>query len=161
MLIAIKDGVADALAEAVIANASLLDVTPPEETALAAPNSVLAASLAGSLISPRPRPLTFRDSEVSESSSPEEPVVVTRMSTSGGRHWAINVGRFTSRHEAEKMLLRTALVELGTLDEALRKVVRGPKGFDANFVGLSEAKAELACRRLLAQNVDCSPLGPG
>ena len=83
------------------------------------------------------------------------------MSTSGGRHWAINVGRFSSRHEAEKMLLQTALVELGTLDEALRKVVRGPKGFDANFVGLSELRAELACRRLLAQNVDCRPMGPG
>ncbi|MGI9393538.1 MAG: D-alanyl-D-alanine carboxypeptidase, partial [Boseongicola sp.] len=79
----------------------------------------------------------------------------------GGRHWAINVGRFSSRHEAEKVLLQTALVELGTLDEALRKVVHGPKGFDANFVGLSEAKAELACRRLLAQNVNCRPLGPG
>ncbi len=83
------------------------------------------------------------------------------MSTSGGRQWAINVGRFTSRYEAEKMLLQTALVELGTLDEALRKVVHSPKGFDANFVGLSEAKAELACRRLLAQNVSCIPLGPG
>ena len=161
MLIAIKDGVADALAEAAVADASLLDVPTSEPAALAAPKPVLAASLAGTLISPRPRPAAFRDRPATDSSSPEEPVVVTRMSTSGGRHWAINVGRFTSRHEAEKMLLRTALVELGTLDEALRKVVRGPKGFDANFVGLSEAKAELACRRLLAQNVNCSPLGPG
>ena len=160
MLIAIKDGVADALAEAVIADASLLDV-PSDEAAPAAPTPVLSASLAGSLISPKPRPAAFSENPVSEPSSLEEPVVVTRMSTSGGRHWAINVGRFTSRHEAEKMLLQTALVELGTLDEALRKVVRGPKGFDANFVGLSEEKAELACRRLLAQNVSCRPLGPG
>ena len=59
------------------------------------------------------------------------------------------------------MLLKTALVELGTLDEALRKVVHGPKGFDANFVGLSAEKAELACRRLLAQNMDCVPISPG
>ena len=83
------------------------------------------------------------------------------MSTSGGRNWAINVGRFTTRHEAEKMLLQTALVELNTLDEALRKVVRSPQGFEANFVGLSAETAELACRRLLAQNVNCLPMGPG
>ena len=160
MLIAIKDGVAGALAEAVVADASLSD-GPAKELAPAAPKPVLAASLAGALISPKPRPAAFREQVAAAQSAPEEPVVVTRMSTSGGRHWAINVGRFTSRHEAEKMLLQTALVELGTLDEALRKVVRGPKGFDANFVGLSEGKAELACRRLLAQNVNCVPLGPG
>ncbi len=159
MLIAIKDGVADALAEAAVASGEVSD--GPVTVALAAPEHVLAASLASSLISPKPRPAAFGERVVAAPSSSEEPVVVTRMSTSGGRHWAINVGRFTSRHEAEKMLLQTALVELGTLDEALRKVVRGPKGFDANFVGLSEGKAELACRRLTAQNVSCTELGPG
>ena len=160
MLVAIKDGVANALAEAVVADAGASG-GPAKVLAPAAPNAVLSASLAGALISPKPRPTALRELVVATSTLPDEPVVVTRMSTSGGRHWAINVGRFTSRHEAEKMLLQTALVELGTLDEALRKVVHGPKGFDANFVGLSAERAELACRRLVAQNVGCTALGPG
>ncbi len=160
VLIAMKDGISDALAEVVVAQAAST-ATPPKESAEVAPKAVLTASLAGALLSPPPRPAKRNVPTPNAPEARDDQVVVTRMSTSGGRHWAINVGRFSSRHEAEKMLLQTALVELGTLDEALRKVVRSTKGFEANFVGLSEAKAELACRRLLAQNVDCLPLGPG
>ena len=93
--------------------------------------------------------------------SPAEEQIVTRLSTSGGRHFGINVGRFGSRHQAERVLLQTALLELGTLDEALRKVVERSGGYDANFVGLSEDQAALACRRLEARNVDCATIGPG
>jgi D-alanyl-D-alanine carboxypeptidase len=89
-----------------------------------------------------------------------EPVVVSRLSTSGGRHWAINVGTYNSSYEAEKTLLRTALQEIGTLDEALRKVVKTKKGFDANFVGLTEDTANLACQRLAARSVPCLTIGP-
>ena len=162
MLIALQDGIADALAD-VVADAST--ATPaPEIPAEAAPEPVLTASLASSLVSaPRPRARALGALASTASATPsavDDQIVVTRMSTSGGRQWAINVGRFTTRHEAEKMLLQTALVELGTLDEALRKVVRSQRGFDANFVGLSAQTAELACRRLLAQNVNCHPMGP-
>lgn len=93
--------------------------------------------------------------------APITPEVVTRLSTSGGKDWAINVGRFTSRYSAEKMLLKTALAEMGTLEGSLRKVVVGNLGFDANFLGLSEASAERACRRLEARNVSCNTMGPG
>jgi len=91
----------------------------------------------------------------------QQPVVVTRVSTSGGRNWGINVGRFNTRYEAERVLLKTALIEMATLDEALRKVVRGPRGFEANFVGLSEEMSALACRRLEARDLPCTPFGPG
>ncbi|MDG1936460.1 MAG: D-alanyl-D-alanine carboxypeptidase [Paracoccaceae bacterium] len=93
--------------------------------------------------------------------APAVPEIVTRLSTSGGRDWAINVGRFPSRYAAEKMLLKTALAEMGTLEGSLRKVVVGKLGFEANFLGLSEASADRACRRLEARNVNCSTLGPG
>lgn len=92
---------------------------------------------------------------------PDKPEVVTRVSTSGGRHWGINVGRYGSRHQAESTLLRTALEELGTLDNALRKVVQNSRGFDANFVGMTQDQAALACRRLQARGSDCSTFGPG
>ncbi|MEL6170155.1 MAG: D-alanyl-D-alanine carboxypeptidase family protein [Pseudomonadota bacterium] len=106
---------------------------------------------------PRPpvRPARRRIAEV-----PKEPVSA-RLSTSGGRHWAITVGRYTTRHEAERILLQTALLEIGTLDEALRKVVQKPAGWEANFVGLSEDQADMACRRLLARRLACETVGPG
>ena len=86
--------------------------------------------------------------------------VVTRVSTSGGRLWGINVGRFTTRHKAERVLLKTALAELGTLDTALRKVASSPQGHDANFVGMTKEGAARACRRLTARNIECKTLGP-
>ncbi|SPH19931.1 D-alanyl-D-alanine carboxypeptidase DacF [Ascidiaceihabitans donghaensis] len=89
-----------------------------------------------------------------------EPEVVTRLSTSGGRHWGINVGRYTSRYKAEKVLLKTALAEMSTLDGTLRKVVRRPQGFDANFLGMSREQADLACRRLKSRNTTCFMVGP-
>ena len=90
-----------------------------------------------------------------------EQEVVTRVSTSGGRHWGVNVGRYPSRYAAEKVLLKTALAEMATLDGSLRKVVRRPQGFDANFLGMTRETADLACRRLAARNVSCFMIGPG
>jgi D-alanyl-D-alanine carboxypeptidase len=86
--------------------------------------------------------------------------VVTRISTSGGRHWGVNVGRYTSRYKAERVLLKTALAELATLDGSLRNVVRTSRGFDANFMGLTRETADLACRRLKARNATCFMVGP-
>ncbi|WP_375688684.1 D-alanyl-D-alanine carboxypeptidase family protein [Pseudooceanicola sp. LIPI14-2-Ac024] len=91
---------------------------------------------------------------------PEEPEVVSRVSTSGGRHWGINVGRYPSQYKAERVLLQTALNEMSTLDGSLRKVVKKPTGFDANFMGLTRETADLACRRLQARNQTCFMIGP-
>lgn len=86
--------------------------------------------------------------------------VVTRVSTSGGRHWAIYLGSFGTRAEAEKLLLKTALQDLSALDGALRKVVPQSGKFVANFVGLSEPMAKRACSRLAAKNQSCVVLDP-
>lgn len=165
VLIALQDGIADALAEVAVAEQEPAKETiVVAEAAPPAPAAVLPASLAvAGLAAPPARPVSFLAEAADAPETGEgdaQPVIVTRISTSGGRQWAINVGRFTTRHEAEKMLLQTALVEIGTLDEAFRKVVRSSKGFEANFVGLTEQSAELACRRLLAQNMSCKPIGP-
>ena len=69
------------------------------------------------------------------------PTVVSRLSTSNGGHWGINVGRFNTRYAAEKMLLKTALAEIDALDGSLRKVHQSRQGFEATFLGLSEARA--------------------
>lgn len=86
--------------------------------------------------------------------------VITRMSTSGGRHWGVNVGRFPSRTAAERQLMQIALAETGTLAEGLRKIIDRPGGYDANFMGLTQDQADLACRRLQARAIQCFAIGP-
>ena len=122
---------------------------------------------AGAASSPRPvaRPENLILASASPNPEPapepiDQPEVVTRLSTSGGHHWGINVGQFTTRYQAEKVLLRTALAEMATLDGTLRKVVKSSRGFDANFMGMTREMADRACRRLQARNADCLVLGP-
>lgn len=97
---------------------------------------------------------------VNAPASEPEPEVVTRVSTSGGRHWGINVGRYGSEYKARQVLLQTALNEMATLDGSLRKVVQRPAGFDANFMGMTRESADLACRRLQAKKITCFMIGP-
>ncbi|WP_407696786.1 D-alanyl-D-alanine carboxypeptidase family protein [Sedimentitalea xiamensis] len=109
---------------------------------------------------PRPTELALAETPVDSALQPAEQEIVTRVSTSGGQHWGINVGRYGSRYQAEKVLLRTALAEMATLEGSLRKVAQSSQGFDANFVGMTRETADLACRRLKARNVTCLMIGP-
>ncbi|WP_415234057.1 D-alanyl-D-alanine carboxypeptidase family protein [Pseudorhodobacter sp.] len=125
--------------------------TPPE-----GPQVVIADT-------PRKRPvkLLMASAETERKAAPEAaPVVVTRVSTSGGRHWGVNLGRFASRGVAERTLMQTALAESATLRDGLRKVVERSGGYDANYMGLSREQADLACRRLQARAVQCFTIGP-
>lgn len=125
----------------------------------AAPNS-----LAG--IKPQPRPNRLQLASLEPVVAQVAPVVtaapevVTRMSTSGSRHWGVNIGTYGSEYEARKVLLKTALSELENLDGALRKVSRSKRGYDANFLGLSQEVAALTCRKLAARGNECKTLGP-
>ncbi len=89
-----------------------------------------------------------------------EQEIVTRVSTSGGRHWAVNVGRYPSKFRAQQSLLQVALMEMGSLNGSTRKVVKSPQGFDAHFVGLTREGADLACRRLQSRGKTCFMVGP-
>ncbi|MGJ8612335.1 MAG: D-alanyl-D-alanine carboxypeptidase family protein [Octadecabacter sp.] len=91
---------------------------------------------------------------------PTTPEVVTRISTSGSRLWGINVGRYGSQYQAERVLLRVALNEMSTLDGSLRRVTSSSRGYDANFMGLTRDGAELACARLQARGTTCFMIGP-
>jgi D-alanyl-D-alanine carboxypeptidase len=82
------------------------------------------------------------------------------MSTSGENHFGINVGRFKSADSAERILLKMQLVESATLAGSLRKVSEKGGGYDANFLGLSQEAAELACRRFAARSIPCLTLAP-
>lgn len=149
---------------ATAAQVALATAAPATAPASLAPSLKTAPSASVKPVG-RPRTLVLA-SATTRQVAPAEPVqareaeVVTRISTSGGRHWGINVGRFPSRYAAEKALLKTALAEMATLDGSLRKVVNGARGFDANFMGLSRESADLACRRLQARQVTCFMIGP-
>jgi D-alanyl-D-alanine carboxypeptidase len=57
-------------------------------------------------------------------------------------------------------LLKMQLVESATLAGSLRKVSEKGGGYDANFLGLSQEAAELACRRFAARSIPCLTLAP-
>lgn len=101
----------------------------------------------------------YTDSDAELAAVPAKPEVVTRVSTSGGHHWGVHLGHFNTRSEAEKMLLKTQLAESATLGEGLRKVVERKGGYDANFMGLTQENADLACRRLQSRGVQCFTIG--
>jgi len=130
-----------------------------EPAAAPAPVQVAAATPA---VTPTPRPAQT-DEVIMTAKAPAAvntaPEVVTRISTSGGRHWGVNVGRYNSRYDAERVLLRVALNEMSTLDGSLRRVVQRSGGFDANFMGLTREGADLACRRLQARGTTCFMIG--
>ncbi len=130
-----------------VASATMVEDTR-EAMGSAAIEPVPQIAVLPSSVVPRPRP----------DDTGFEPVVVTRLSTSGNDAFGVSIGRFTTRNQAERALLKTALVELATLDSALRKVVQRYGTFEANFIGLSAERAELACRRLEARNIACEPI---
>ncbi|WP_415183459.1 serine hydrolase [Phaeovulum sp.] len=113
-------------------------------------------------VAPRARPETLILASLTpEAPGPrEEPEVIARVSSSGGRHWGISLGKYNSQYQAERQLLQTALMESDTLGDALRKVAKRKTGFEANFVGMNRDTADLACRRLHARNADCTVIGP-
>jgi D-alanyl-D-alanine carboxypeptidase len=144
-------------AEAAAQTAAEIAAPPP---ALAAPAPPVEPIRLAAAAAPKPRPAVYLDSGAEPVAVPTEPEIVTRISTSGGRHWGINVGRFTTRGAAERALLKIQLAESATLNDGLRKVVSGGGGYDANFMGLGQDQADLACRRLQARAVQCFTVGP-
>ena len=150
-----------AVTETVVAEAIETPVKPvePVVTAAATPTTATAPVVTSAPL-PRPAKVILASVVATQPAPKPEPVIVTRVSTSGGRLWGINIGRYNSHHQAERILLKTALKEMTTLDGSLRKVVRRSTGFDANFVGMTRETAELACRRLQARSISCSTMGP-
>jgi D-alanyl-D-alanine carboxypeptidase len=124
--------------------------------ALAAADTPRPARRAPIYDSPAPAEEVLASAEPAPA-EPEDVVLV--MSTSGGRSWGVNVGRFNTRSEAERALLRTQLAESATLNESLRKVSERSGGYDANFMGLTQEQADLACRRLQARAIQCFTIG--
>jgi len=105
--------------------------------------------------------IVLTTSETEEAADPPPmPEIVTRVSTSGGRLWAVELGRYPSRFDAERVLLRLALSENATLGSGVRRVVSRAGRFAAEVHSLSEDEAQTACLRLVARDHPCSIMEP-
>lgn len=138
-------------------------VAPPDVAPDIDPDLAVETALA-EIVSPPARPVEMVtvasvQAEMTAAEVQAEPEVVTRLSASGGRHWGINVGRYGSENEAERVLIQVALNEMATLENGLRRVLQRSGGFDANFMGLTREEADLACRRLQARGTTCFMIG--
>ena len=162
------DAVTDALnlALGLAVEEETVAVAPDQETALEADVQLALGQFAPDevAVSPpaRPTEIVMTSAAIipsSAASTPDDLEVVTRVSTSGGRLWGINVGRLPTRDAAERLLIQVALAEPDALDGALRRVLQRSGGFDANFVGLTRDGADLACRRLQARGTTCFMVG--
>lgn len=162
LLIAMQDDIKDAVKQAIEAPVVDEAAAPPPRPQAEDPVAKDAVAVAAVAAPPPPKPAMAPS--VTLAPAPPEPdsgqEIVTRVSTSGGRLWGINIGRYPSRYAAERALLQTALKELGTLDTALRKVNQNSRGFEANFVGMTKEEAALACRRIEARGTACLTFGP-
>ena len=91
----------------------------------------------------------------------EYPKTISLLTSSGQKDWGIDIGTYPNRFTADKVLIKTALSEMISLEGSLRKVIKNKYGFRATFLGLSENKAEQACKRLRNRNIRCGLISPG
>ena len=152
VLAAISEAVGEALTTSAVAE--------DPEVAAAVEAALGALETAADRPAPSPEPQALLEPEAIPPRPAPEPEIVTRASSTGSRLFGVSLGPQVSQHAAERLLLRTALAELGTFDTALRRVVSVNRGYDARFAGMTEDQAARACARLGARNVPCEAFGP-
>lgn len=171
-----QDSIAGALAEATAAPApeGTLEAQAQDLAAAAQPLTIKASTpeqtveLAAMAAPPPKRQAPIYDdssAQTADASAAIEAAVaeageVVRVSTSGGGNWGVTLGKFNTRSQAERLMLKVQLAENATLGDSLRKVVEQGGGYQANFFGLSQEDADLACRRLEARAIACETIGP-
>jgi D-alanyl-D-alanine carboxypeptidase len=141
---------------------ALANATPPDPNSLQGQAQALstgAPTNASAPLTPKKKAPIYTDENAKLASVPTKQQVVTRVSTSGGENWGINLGRYPNSMAAEKALIQIQLTENATLGEGLRKVVTRASGYDAVVMGLDRDTADLACRRLQARAVQCFTIG--
>ncbi|HSF91657.1 MAG TPA: serine hydrolase [Paracoccaceae bacterium] len=80
-------------------------------------------------------------------------------------NYAVELGNYRNRGNAERLLLQAALMDLEALEGAVRRIevtqVQGITMYQAQFVGLSKDAAENACARMLTRDDHCQVIAPG
>ena len=86
--------------------------------------------------------------------------IVSMVATSGGRLFGVELGRYSSLSEADRILLRLSLSEGGVLGTGQRQVEPLSGQYAARVNGLTEAEATSVCSRLTARAQPCTVLSP-
>lgn len=106
---------------------------------------------------PKPRSDTVILAAMGEGDiSNAEALEVVRRRSEGSRHWAISLGHYGSKTEAERLLLGYALQDGSIFGSARRHVADTKQGFEPRFVNLSEGDARLACERMRSRAQSCT-----
>ncbi len=83
---------------------------------------------------------------------------------SGAGSYAVQVGAFRNQNLAERLLIRTALLDIESFSGAQRSIsrglVNGVSMYQARFVGMSASAAAKACDRLQSRQSDCAVIAP-
>jgi D-alanyl-D-alanine carboxypeptidase len=111
-----------------------------------------------------PSPIVLTTTDMPDTTPPPPaPVMadmVVRVSSSGSQVWGVDLGRYSSRFDAERTLLRVALAESVTLSGGVRRVVERGSGYGALIVSLTQEQADRACLRLGTAAQPCTVLTP-
>ncbi|AUH35441.1 D-alanyl-D-alanine carboxypeptidase [Paracoccus tegillarcae] len=92
-------------------------------------------------------------------SDPAAAEIVSR-AAAGPSNWGVNLGRYRSQAEADRLLLQVALQGGPAVEGGRRHVANTIRGFEANFLGLTKASAQLVCDRATARQETCSLISP-
>jgi D-alanyl-D-alanine carboxypeptidase len=166
LVAAIDEAVEDAVGQALMEPAPRPSAVAPEAVARALTEALdpaaedTAPEAEATAAAPLPRPEAQATLIAPPPPTPAVAEVVTRASSTGSRLFGVSLGSQNSHHAAERLLLQTALAELGTFDDALRRVVQRSGGYEARFAGMTEDQAQRACARLGARNMTCETFGP-
>jgi D-alanyl-D-alanine carboxypeptidase len=166
LVAAIDEAVEDAVGQALMEPAPRPSAVAPEAVARALTEALdpaaedTAPEPEATAAAPLPRPEAQATLIAPPPPTPAVAEVVTRASSTGSRLFGVSLGSQNSHHAAERLLLQTALAELGTFDDALRRVVQRSGGYEARFAGMTEDQAQRACARLGARNMTCETFGP-
>ncbi len=154
---------------------TVVEEAPPQRDIDAQAAAILAAIAAAEPAPPKPadqpstpvrRPAGFAASAPVKvaSLSPVVPALPVTPAHEFG-DWAVQIGTYRNRVNTEKLLLKTALMDLDSLEGATRKVevtqVSGISMYRARFVGLSQSDAQKACARLQSRGNACEVIAPG
>ncbi|WP_232816554.1 D-alanyl-D-alanine carboxypeptidase family protein [Paracoccus zhejiangensis] len=134
--------------------------TAAAEPAAAAPASSNRDLNLNSSHAPKPRSETVILAAMGEGDISPEAVEIVSRPPAGSRGYGVNLGRYRSQAEADKLLLQVALQGGPALEGGRRHVANTNRGFEANFTGLSKASAQLVCDRAAARQEPCTVITP-
>lgn len=149
-------------------DALLASITPRIRPSDLVPETATSVAVAQAVAMPTPTPpaqpaRVLSLTAIAPAATPSETLsnleTISRV-PSGETGWGITVGQYPSEHQASRVLVRMAMIEASILTDAQRHIKRRGAGHEAMFFGLTQAKADLACRKLQAQQFSCFTINP-